>query len=81
MCDGKRIENVKPLVLYFCLSNIDNDDEPIVKTQNISEIIKSLIDQKDRYGSNWNENLLFSVESENGTVFMMVDVAHIEMFV
>ena len=77
----KIIENFKSLELYFCLSNIDNDDEPIVKTQDISEIIKSLIDQKNRYGSNWNENLLFSVESENGTVFMMVDVAHIEMFV
>ena len=77
----KIIENFKSLELYFCLSNIDNDDEPIVKTQDISEIIKSLIDQKDRYGSNWNENLLFSVESENGAVLMMVDVAHIEMFV
>jgi hypothetical protein len=29
----ERIENVKPLVFVFLLANIDDDEEPLIKTQ------------------------------------------------
>lgn len=77
----KRIENVKPLELYFCLSNIDDDEEPLIKTQDIKELLRFLVDYRTRYGSNWNENLLFHVDSLSGTTMMMVDVARIELLV
>ncbi len=77
----ERIENVKPLELYFCLSNIDDDEEPLIKTQDIKELLRFLVDYRTRYGSNWNENLLFHVDSLSGTTMMMVDVARIELLV
>ncbi len=77
----ERIENVKPLELYFCLSNIDNSEEPLIKTQDIKELLRFLVDYRTRYGSNWNENLLFHVDSLSGTTMMMVDVARIELLV
>lgn len=77
----KRIENIKSLELFFCLSNIDNQEEPIIKTKDIRELVEFLLDYRSLYGENWNQNLLFHIDSETGNTIMMVDVAKIEMFV
>lgn len=77
---GKRIENIKSLELKFCISNIDESDWPLIETKDIREIINFLVDRRNRYGLNWNENLLLSVESGIDTL-MMVDVARIELLV
>jgi hypothetical protein len=81
MCDGKRIEIVKPLDLFFCLSNIDNSEEPMIKTQDINELLTFLLDQRTRYGLNWNENLLFHIDDESGDTKLMVDVALIDILI
>ena len=78
----KRIEHFKSLVdTYFCVSNIDDDEAPLFRSKDIREVIDFIIDYRNRYGNNWNENLLFHIDSEGGTTLMMIDVVHIELFV
>lgn len=77
----KSIENINSLTPYFCLYNIDIDEEPIVRTTNFLEFTKALVDYRLRYGLNWNENLLFSIEDETRDDVMIIDVAKIELFI
>jgi len=77
----KSIENINSLTAYFCLYDIDIDEEPIVRTTNFLEFIKALTDYRLRYGLNWDANLLFSIEDETGDDVMHMDVAKIELFI
>lgn len=77
--DDKRIENVKPLDVYFCVSNIDDSEEPLIRTTDIKEVIDFLDDYRTRYGLNWNENLLLHIDYANGDTKLMVDVAKVDI--
>lgn len=77
----KIFDNINSLDLFFCLSNIDNSDEPIIKTKNINELLIFLLNYRSGYGLNWNENLLFHIDDEVGDTKLLVDVALIDILI
>jgi len=78
---GKCIENINSLTAYFVLYDIDEEEEPIVRTTDFNEFLKALIDLRTRNGCNWDSNLLFVIEDETGDSVIQVDVKDLELFV
>lgn len=78
---GKCIENINSLTAYFVLYDIDEEEEPIVRTTDFNELLKALIDLRTRNGCNWDNNLLFVIEDETGDSVIQVDVKDLELFV
>lgn len=75
----KTFENFNSLE-FLLFDTDEREDEPIIKTNNITEILEELKRRKTHNGLNWNLNLLFSIEDGKGNPIMWVDVWHLECF-
>lgn len=78
---SKIFENFKSLDAQFSLYDIDEkDDDALVQSKDIIEILEELKRRKTQNGENWASNLLFIVEDTHGNSVFWVDVVHFECF-